>query len=337
MELIQSLRIFRALSDPSRLLIINSLINKAQYVEEIASRLNLSESTVSFHLNKLEDADLVYKVKDQYYTMLHLNTDILGLYLKELISFTHNEKSSQEERLKTHSEKVISTYFNKGKLLKIPSQHKKRIIILEAVLSMFEPEKVYQEQEVDLKIKEIFDDHCTIRRYLIDEKMMFRKKGKYSLNENYKFDSLLPEKPLQVSLLNKKRLKKENLNMNDRTKIKNQYKLTPRPMGVYQLKDLKNNKIYLGVSKNLDAIFNRHRFELNTGIHQVKEVQESWNKSGEKGIMLEVLENLKPVDDLTYDYTDDLKTLLELWEVKLAGGNIPVYILNGTMIKKQKK
>jgi DNA-binding transcriptional ArsR family regulator len=59
----QSLAIMKALADKSRLAIVNSLLERSQYVEEIAKRHGLAPSTVSFHLRKLEQAGLVHSRK----------------------------------------------------------------------------------------------------------------------------------------------------------------------------------------------------------------------------------------------------------------------------------
>ncbi len=195
MEFKNSLKIIKALGDTSRLMIINSLFGKPQYVEEISKRLNLASSTVSFHLKKLEEADLVKKVKEQYYIIYNTNEELFNLSLKELISFENFEKIHQEERIKNYKQKVIDTFFENGKLKSIPVQHKKRWIILEKFIEKFQINKTYQEHEVNELISELFDDYVTIRRYLIDENVLTRKYNEYKLNPEYEninkqYDSL---------------------------------------------------------------------------------------------------------------------------------------------------
>lgn len=180
------LNIIKALADESRLLILNSLLEKAQYVEELAERLRLSPSTISFHLKKLEEAGLVRKVKSQYYAIYHINTEILDLKLKEFIRFNNDAHPEQEERIKKYREKVINIFMKNGSLIKMPAQYKKRRIILEKIAENFQPEKVYTELEIDNIIKESFDDYCAIRRYFIDEGIMQRKNGLYKLRADYK-------------------------------------------------------------------------------------------------------------------------------------------------------
>ena len=64
-----ALKIFKSLSDMSRLRIIQSLTGGEMYTELLAERLGLTPSTISFHMKKLEEAGLVVSRKEQYYTV----------------------------------------------------------------------------------------------------------------------------------------------------------------------------------------------------------------------------------------------------------------------------
>ncbi len=182
MKAADSLKVLKALADSSRLSIMQSIIEKPQYVEELSQRFNLAASTVSFHLKKLEEAKLIHKRKEQYYVVFHPNINVFNKSIKELITFENKEKRTQEDRISQYKLKVINTYFKEGKLIKIPSQHKKRWIILEKIARDLEDKKVYSEKELNNKISEFFDDYCTIRRYLVDEKILERHNGEYRKN-----------------------------------------------------------------------------------------------------------------------------------------------------------
>lgn len=175
------IKIFKCLSDKSRLMIINSLIQSPMYVELLAERLNLSSSTISFHLKKLEDSNLVYSTKEQYYVVYHLNEDMLSLTLKGLINIDEPEENLQLEREEQYRNNVIKAFFKYGKLKSIPVQQKKRKIILEEISKNFEAEKIYSEKEVNLIIADFHDDFCTIRREMIAFKILSRENGKYQL------------------------------------------------------------------------------------------------------------------------------------------------------------
>jgi group I intron endonuclease len=93
----------------------------------------------------------------------------------------------------------------------------------------------------------------------------------------------------------------------------NQYKQTILPMGIYQIKNNKNGKIFIGSAKNLPGRINSNKFQLRNGNHFNKEMQNEYNEIGEEMFSFDILDYLKPKEDLEYDYTEDLKTLESLW------------------------
>jgi hypothetical protein len=183
MEISESVEIMKSLSDTSRLRVLNSLITKPQYVEELAKRMDLAESTISFHLKKLEKAGLVYKVKEQYYITYHVCDEIFDRSLKELINFDNPDEFIQDERIKNYRKRVLKTFFKKEKLEKLPVQRKKRMIILDEFVKKFIAGKKYHEDEVNQIIMQSYFDYCTIRRLMIDEGIMNRKNQIYWINK----------------------------------------------------------------------------------------------------------------------------------------------------------
>ena len=105
--------------------------------------------------------------------------------------------------------------------------------------------------------------------------------------------------------------------MVDKKEIKRQYKLAPRPAGVFQIKNNVNGKILLGSSLNLDGILNRHKFQLELGSHMNKELQTDWKEFGAVAFTFEILETLDPKDDPNFNYKDELSLLEEIWLEKL--------------------
>ncbi len=338
MNLHNSLSVFKALSDSSRLLIVSSLRQKPQYVEELAQRLSLAESTVSFHLKKLETAGLVRKEKQQYYVVFHLNEHVFDTSLKDLVSFTNPLSDTQNKRIEEYRKKVLSTFFRDGVLVKLPSQFKKKLIILEEILKLFDSEKMYKEKEVDETLKPIAEDYVSIRRFFIDEKMMTRNAGIY---RKIASDAA----PSSGSVLesnthndkNKKRAKysEEKINkMANLKEINRALKEVLPPMGVYIIRDDEHNSIYLGSNRNMRAIFNRHRMELETHIHTIKELQDAYDKQGYDAITFEVLDMLEPKEEKGYDYSEDIQTLEELWCSKFREENKPFFLLKATSLAK---
>jgi hypothetical protein len=64
--------------------------------------------------------------------------------------------------------------------------------------------------------------------------------------------------------------------MNKEELIKN-YKQTIQPMGVYQIRNRKNGKLYIGSTKNLLGKINSHKFQLKNGLHPHREMQKEFN------------------------------------------------------------
>jgi group I intron endonuclease len=95
------------------------------------------------------------------------------------------------------------------------------------------------------------------------------------------------------------------------------YKLTAKEMGVYRIRNTKNDKAYIGFSKDIRARINRHRMSLKTRSETIKNLQADWLEYGETTFEFEILDFLEPLDQLNYDPTEDLAMLWSLWMEKL--------------------
>ena len=156
----EAIALFKCLSDKSRLYILKALVVEDMYVERLAERLDLSASTVSFHLKKLTEAGLVTSARTQYYTMYSLKRDVLETSILDLLKEKPDEAAQQEEREAKYRKKVLDAFFQYGKLKSIPAQRKKERIILEVIAQSFAFEKRYTEREVNLIIADFYDDFC---------------------------------------------------------------------------------------------------------------------------------------------------------------------------------
>ena len=77
------------------------------------------------------------------------------------------------------AEKVKKSFGRDGFIVMMPSQLKKRKVLLDLILQDFEPGRSYTEQEVNFKILDHYDDYCTVRRELVDFGLLIREKGRY--------------------------------------------------------------------------------------------------------------------------------------------------------------
>ena len=175
-----ALKLFKCLSDTSRLRIVQSLTQGEMYTELLAERLGLTPSTVSFHMKKLEDAGLVVSRKDQYYTVYSLNRDVLEKTLYEVAASEPDQADEQQKREEEYRGKVIRAFFEYGRLRSIPVQRKKKLICYEQIASRFEIGRVYEEKEVNEIILSFHEDYCTIRRDMISEGIFRRDGSRYT-------------------------------------------------------------------------------------------------------------------------------------------------------------
>lgn len=105
--------------------------------------------------------------------------------------------------------------------------------------------------------------------------------------------------------------------MIDKKELKKQYKETLPKMGIYQIRNLVNGKIFVGRSKEIMGKFNSAKFQLKGGLHMNKELQNDFNLLGEDKFAFEVVDYLDPKEEPGYDYTTGLKILEDMWLDKL--------------------
>ena len=170
--------LFKALGHPARLLIINLIKMKPRHGEELAEILNLKAATISHHLGKLTEAGLLKSKKDQYYQIYSLAGDALNQKLADFVHLPQEglTKGVEED---AYRKKVLRSFFKHGRLIQIPAQYKKQLVILEKLVEEFEPDQEYTEREVNHTLLEFNDDVASLRRMMIDHKLMAREKGMY--------------------------------------------------------------------------------------------------------------------------------------------------------------
>lgn len=174
-----AIRLFKCLSDKSRLQILKSLSIEDMYVERLAERLGITPPTVSFHLKKLTEAGLVTSYKSQYYMMYSLRRELLETAVIDIVSEKSDEAELQAERDARYRQRVIDSFFEYGRLKAIPAQRKKERIVLEKIAEAFDFDRMYKEQEVNEIISQFHEDYCTIRRDMISERLIGRNTEEY--------------------------------------------------------------------------------------------------------------------------------------------------------------
>lgn len=308
----RSIAVMKALADQSRLAIVKSLLERPHYVEELSERHALAASTISFHLRKLEQAGLISSRREQYYVIVEVNQGMFDTTLRQVISDTPVSSELQEQRMDDYHRKVLQGFFRNGRLEKLPAQHKKRLIVLQQFAARFEPGRRYGEQEVTELIAPLFDDYCTIRRLLVDERLILREGSTYWTDRQSATFA-----PFTGRHSDTTRKKTDGMEKTTRKQIKDACKQNAPEMGIFQILNKVNGKMYVAASRNLAGERNSRLFQLRMGkIVFNRDLQRDLETLGAKNFEFNVLETLD--GDAHRDDMEGALSKLELhWLEKL--------------------
>ena len=74
---------------------------------------------------------------------------------------------------------VLRAFISDGRLIRIPAAQGKRTVVLEHIVSSFEPGVRYPERAVDAILRAWHDDHAALRRHLVDAGLLSRDSNVY--------------------------------------------------------------------------------------------------------------------------------------------------------------
>lgn len=112
-------------------------------------------------------------------------------------------------------------------------------------------------------------------------------------------------------------LKNKETSMKTNKELKEEYKQMKFPMGVFQIRNLVNGKIFIDSSTNMNAKWNRHKVQLGFGNNWITELQNDWKKFGAENFVFEVISELEEKDGVDNDYKSELAVLEEMYLEKL--------------------
>ncbi|HBV96345.1 MAG: transcriptional regulator [Peptococcaceae bacterium BICA1-7] len=199
------------------------------------------------------------------------------------------------------SGKILKKYFPEGTdghLTTLDMKEKNKLIVLREIVKRFETKKYYSEKEVNAILKSAYEDFATLRRYLIEYGFLDRKAdgSQYWLKED---SNGMGEE-----------------DMDRKKELKQQYKEMKTEGGVYQIRNTRNNKVFVAATPNFKTL-NGRRGMLVGGVHKNRALQEEWNQLGGEVFVFEVLEVLEEKEEGFFDRADELKKLEKKWLDKL--------------------
>ena len=151
------LRFFKALADETRLKMAALLASKPRSGEQLAELLSIKAATVSHHLSKLADAELVTSTSEGHKKFYTLRLDAVRATAQQLqakdpgllvpASGDTTEFYPNRVLYDEYDRRVLKDFFNSdGSLRQLPMQRKKFGAVLKHIVQDIEPGREYTEK-----------------------------------------------------------------------------------------------------------------------------------------------------------------------------------------------
>ncbi len=157
-----------------RLPVVAAIVLGAKTLPEIAERAGLAARDVLRVLTRLESAGLASVDGDEW--TLHVDL------LREVVTTNRwpaRDTAPPAGDASPQSAAVLRAFFRGDRLLRVPAQRNKRLVVLDFMARDFEPGMRYSEDEVNEKLAARHPDYAALRRYLVDEGFLARESGIY--------------------------------------------------------------------------------------------------------------------------------------------------------------
>lgn len=184
MQLDKLVNYHKAVGDPTRIRIISLLKKGPLHGQAIAYKLGLQPSTITHHISKLRDIGLVYQRRQGNIIYFYLDSERLEYNSKAILNIGEESIENQDSKINDKDKlSIVKNFVNSdGTLKQIPSQRKKKNVILAYLIRDLHQGKTYKEKDLNEYIKNYHEDYATIRRELIMQHFMYRQNGEYELN-----------------------------------------------------------------------------------------------------------------------------------------------------------
>ncbi|MFC5530948.1 metalloregulator ArsR/SmtB family transcription factor [Cohnella yongneupensis] len=187
MQLDKIVHYHKALADPTRIRMLVLLAGGEANGQALAEKLSVTPATITHHAAKLRSASLINERRDKNTIYFSLNDYFIRNNASAIVDLIYrsteegaSDMEGQHQRLR---ESVLKNFFTSaGKLKNVPVQLKKKLIVLEHLVSKLEKGRKYTEREINEFIKPFHEDFATLRREFIMHQYMFREDQIYELN-----------------------------------------------------------------------------------------------------------------------------------------------------------
>ncbi|WP_046213228.1 GIY-YIG nuclease family protein [Paenibacillus wulumuqiensis] len=113
--------------------------------------------------------------------------------------------------------------------------------------------------------------------------------------------------------------------MDRRKELQEQYKEMPIQAGIYEVRNIPEQKVWVTSTPNLRTI-NGSLFSLELGSFIHRELQADWTRLGKDQFEVNVLEVLKPLENPYERMKDKLQEKEEEWTERLRSEGVHLYL-----------
>ncbi len=182
------LEMLRALADESRLALLRLVSQKEYTVGDLAELVGLGAPTVSHHLTRLRKAGLVtlrMAGNQRFYRVNSGGLDRFKQLAGEIERLPVAPESVETDEAwiprldwDVEDQKVLHEYTHDRKLIRLPSKQKRLLVILRWLATLFQPDVLYSETEVNNILRAVYEkDYVSLRRDLVDFGYLRRERG----------------------------------------------------------------------------------------------------------------------------------------------------------------
>ena len=171
---------FRVLNNADFLKVVALLADRPMTQEQLAAATGLRPRFVGHVLSALGELDLVVPHAEPGGYVYHLQAERLRALPQALLQMSEpNAEPAPAPARDDLEARTMRDFMVDGRLKSIPTQDKKRQIILRYLAGLFEPDRRYPEREVNAILQDVYPDAASLRRYLVDYRLMARDHGVY--------------------------------------------------------------------------------------------------------------------------------------------------------------
>jgi hypothetical protein len=172
----QLLAFFKLLCDADRLKIIGLLAHGARPIEAITADIGGNPTDVARHLKLLCASGLVAEQERGVFTLQEKRLEQMA----HTVLGGSRPSAPPVEEGDAFERKVLHDFcLPDGRLKRLPSQLKKQMVLLRYVNAVFQPGVQYTEKQVNVALSRFHEDTATLRRALVDHRLMARGNGIY--------------------------------------------------------------------------------------------------------------------------------------------------------------